>query len=51
MHAPIALSAMQLGKHCYCQKPLTSDVYETRVLTNFAREEARDADGDSKSTR
>jgi predicted dehydrogenase len=38
MHAPIALSAMQLGKHCYCQKPLTHDIYETRVLTNFARE-------------
>ena len=38
MHAPIALSAMQLGKHCYCQKPLAHDIYETRVLTNFARE-------------
>lgn len=38
MHAPIALSAMQLGKHCYCQKPLTHDIYETRVLTTFARE-------------
>jgi predicted dehydrogenase len=38
MHAPIALSAMQLGKHCYCQKPLAHDIYETRMLTNFARE-------------
>jgi predicted dehydrogenase len=38
MHAPIALSAMQLGKHCYCQKPLTHDIHETRVLTKFARE-------------
>jgi hypothetical protein len=38
MHAPIALSAMQLGKHCYCQKPLAHDIHETRVLTNFARE-------------
>jgi hypothetical protein len=38
MHAPIALSAMQLGKHCYCQKPLAHDLYETRVLTKFARE-------------
>jgi predicted dehydrogenase len=38
MHAPIALSAMQLGKHCYCQKPLAHDLYETRVLTRFARE-------------
>lgn len=38
MHAPIALSAMQLGKHCYCQKPLTHSIHETRVLTEFARE-------------
>src|SRR5450432_1870241 len=38
LHAPIALSAMQLGKHVYCQKPLTHDIYETRVLTKFARE-------------
>jgi hypothetical protein len=37
MHAPIAMSAMQLGKHCYCQKPLAHDLHETRVLTQFAR--------------
>lgn len=38
LHAPIALSAMQLGKHVYCQKPLTHSIHETRVLTEFARE-------------
>ena len=38
MHAPIAYSAMQLGKHVYCQKPLAHDIYETRVLTELARE-------------
>jgi predicted dehydrogenase len=38
MHAPIALSAMQLGKHVYCQKPLTHSIHETRLLTEFARE-------------
>ena len=37
MHAPIAMAAMQLGKHVYCQKPLTHDIYETRRLTEFAR--------------
>ncbi len=37
MHAPIALSAMQLGKHCYCEKPLAHDLHETRVMTEFAR--------------
>lgn len=38
MHAPIAMAAMQLGKHVYCQKPLTHDVHETRRLTEYARE-------------
>jgi predicted dehydrogenase len=37
MHAPMAMSAMQLGKHVYCQKPLTHDLYETRKLTEYAR--------------
>jgi predicted dehydrogenase len=35
-HANIALAAMQAGKHVYCQKPLTQDVYEARVLTRAA---------------
>jgi hypothetical protein len=38
MHAPIAAAAMQMGKHVYCQKPLTHSLHETRVLTNLARE-------------
>ena len=38
MHAPIAMSAMQLGKHCYCEKPLAHDLHEVRALTKFARE-------------
>ena len=37
MHAPMAMSAMQLGKIVYCQKPLTHDLYEARKLTEFAR--------------
>jgi predicted dehydrogenase len=36
-HAVIAVPAMQLGKHVYVQKPLTHDIYETRVLTEMAR--------------
>lgn len=38
LHAPIALSAMQRGLHCYCQKPLAHNLHETRVLTRIARE-------------
>jgi predicted dehydrogenase len=38
MHGPIAMSALQLGKQVYCQKPLTHDIYETRQLTTVARE-------------
>jgi predicted dehydrogenase len=38
MHAPIAMSAMQRGLHVYGQKPLTHDIYETRRVTEFARE-------------
>ncbi len=37
MHAPIGMSAMQLGKHVYGQKPLAHDLYEVRKLTEFAR--------------
>ncbi len=32
MHAPISLAAMQLGKHVFCQKPLTHTVYEARQM-------------------
>ena len=38
MHAPIGMSALQLGLHVYGQKPLTHDVYESRRLTELARE-------------
>lgn len=38
MHAPIAMSALQLGKHVYCQKPLTHDIYESRQLAIAARD-------------
>jgi hypothetical protein len=38
MHAPIALAAMELGKHVYVQKPLTWCVAESRALAKRARE-------------
>jgi predicted dehydrogenase len=37
-HAPPGVMAMKLGKHCYCEKPLTHSVYEARVMANVAKE-------------
>jgi len=37
MHAPIALPAMSLGKHVYCQKPLAHTVFETRQMQLAAK--------------
>jgi len=39
MHAPVAVSAMQLGKHVYVQKPLAHTVYEARQMRKIATEQ------------
>jgi predicted dehydrogenase len=36
-HAIVALSAMQMNKHVYVQKPLTHDIFEARALTHAAK--------------
>lgn len=36
MHAPISMSAMNIDKHVYCQKPLARLVYENRQLAKVA---------------
>lgn len=37
-HAPAAVRAMRLGKHVYCQKPLTHSVAEARLMRDTARQ-------------
>jgi predicted dehydrogenase len=37
-HGIIACSAMNLGLHCYCEKPLANSVWETRQTSNFAQQ-------------
>jgi predicted dehydrogenase len=38
-HAPAALMAMRMGKHCFCQKPLTHTIYEARLMAKVAKEQ------------
>ena len=37
-HALIALSAMDLGKHVYCAKPMTRTIHDARTVTKRAAE-------------
>lgn len=38
LHGIAAMTAMQMGKHVYCQKPLTQTVFEARELVRVAKE-------------
>jgi predicted dehydrogenase len=38
LHAAASMAAMARGKHVYCEKPLTHDVYEARMLREAARQ-------------
>ncbi len=37
-HAAASLMAMRMGKHCFCQKPLTHTIYEARLMGKVAKE-------------
>jgi predicted dehydrogenase len=37
-HAPASVMAMRMGKHCFCQKPLTWSIEEARVMRTLAVE-------------
>jgi predicted dehydrogenase len=38
VHAPASVIGMGMGKHCFCQKPLTHSVYEARVMRKLAKD-------------
>ena len=37
-HAIVSINAMKMGKHVYCEKPLTHSVWESREMTRIAKE-------------
>lgn len=37
-HGIAGIRAMKMGKHCFCQKPLTQTVYEARTMRELAKE-------------
>ena len=39
IHAPASVTAMRMGKHAYCEKPLSHSVYEARVAAQVAAEQ------------
>ena len=41
MHAPVSMMSLKLGRHVYCEKPLTRTVFEARAIANAARESKR----------
>jgi predicted dehydrogenase len=38
-HAPAAVMAMKLGRHVYCEKPLTHSIHEARVMRDVAAQQ------------
>jgi predicted dehydrogenase len=43
VHAVAALTAMKMGKHVYCEKPLAYSIHEVRAMMNSASKRPRQA--------
>lgn len=39
IHAPASLMAMRMGRHVYCEKPLTHTIHEARLMEETAKKE------------
>jgi hypothetical protein len=37
-HFPVAYTAVSLGKHCYCEKPMTHGIWEARTLAELTKQ-------------
>jgi len=37
VHAPASMMAIKMGKHVFCQKPMTHSIYEARMVAKAAR--------------
>lgn len=38
LHALVSITAMRLGKHVYCEKPLVHNIWEARMVARVAKE-------------
>jgi predicted dehydrogenase len=38
LHALVSITAMSLGKHVYCEKPLTHNIWEARLVAKVSKE-------------
>jgi predicted dehydrogenase len=38
LHAAVSVMAMRAGKHVYCEKPLTNNIHEARLVARVAKE-------------
>ena len=41
LHAYVSVAAMRAGKHVYCEKPLTHNLWEARLVARVAKETGR----------